>query len=139
LANETVYKPLTEDITPWIKAEILSKLESLYRTGMIDKEMHKFCVPPRNIELHNFISLKKINKNPMGIRPIVSSCSSITENISEYVDIWLQQPMRQLPSFIRDTTDFIQLVEKTILPEECILATIDASSLYHTQKANTQQ
>jgi len=47
LANETVYKPLTEDITPWIKAEILSKLESLYRTGMIDKEMHEFCVPPK--------------------------------------------------------------------------------------------
>jgi len=62
LANETVYKPLTEDITPWIKAEILSKLESLYRTGMIDKEMHKFCVLPRNIELHNFISLKKLTK-----------------------------------------------------------------------------
>jgi len=77
----------------------------------------------------------------MGIRPIVSSCSSITENISEYVDIWLQQPMRQLPSFIRDTTDFIQLVEKTILPEECILATIDVSSLYtnipHTEGKHT--
>jgi len=77
----------------------------------------------------------------MGIRPIVSSCSSITENISEYVDIWLQQPMRQLPSFIRDTTDFIQLVGKTILPEECILATIDVSSLYtnipHTEGKHT--
>jgi len=79
----------------------------------------------------------------MGIRPMVSSCSSITENVSEYVDIWHQQPMRQLPSFIRDTIDFIQLVEKAILPEECILATITVlmyvSSLYTTHRRQTHR
>jgi len=47
LANETVYKPLTEDITPWIKAEILSKLESLYRTGMIDKRNARILRAPQ--------------------------------------------------------------------------------------------
>ena len=49
--------------------------------------------------------------------------------------------MRQVPSSIRDTTDFIQLVEKTILPEECILATLAVSSLYtnipHTEGKHT--
>jgi len=48
----------------------------------------------------------------MGIRPIVSSCNSITENISEFVDIWLQPLMRDLPSFIKDS---IQL-HPTYLP-----------------------
>ena len=35
--------------------------------------------------------------------------------------------MRNLPSYIRDTTEFIETTE---LPKECILASIDVSSLY---------
>ena len=66
----------------------------------------------------------------MDIRPIVSSCNSITENISEFVDIWLQPLMRDLPSFIKDTTKFIWLIENTPLPDKCILASTDVSSLY---------
>jgi len=66
VANETVYKPLTEDITPWIKAEILSKLESRYRTGMIDEEMHEFCVPPKE---HRTSQLKKFTKTQWASGP----------------------------------------------------------------------
>ena len=66
----------------------------------------------------------------MGIRPIVSSVNSITENISQFVDIWLQPIMKSLPSFIKDTTDFINLIEITPINKECVLASIDVSSLY---------
>ena len=38
--------------------------------------------------------------------------------------------MRNLPSFIKDTTEFVNLVEQTQLPRNCILASIDVSSLY---------
>ena len=97
-----MYKPLDADITPMIKAEIDCKLESLCSAGMIDKEMKEFCMPPRNHRTSR-LYFRKIQKNPMGIRAIVSSCNSITENISEFVDIWLQPLMRDLPSFIKDT------------------------------------
>ena len=97
-----MYKPLDADITPTIKAEIDCKLESLCLAGMIDKEMKEFCMPPRNHRASRLYFLK-IQKNPMGIRPIVSSCSSITENISEFVDMWLQPLKRDLPSFIKDS------------------------------------
>ena len=130
LANDKVYKPLTRDITPDIKANISDKIETLYRTGMLDKEMRDFCMPPKNHRTSQLYFLKKIHKNPMGIRPIVSSVNSITENISQYVDIWLQPIMKKLPSYIKDTTEFINLVEKTPLPSGCILASIDVSSLY---------
>ena len=117
-------------VTPMIKAEIDCKLESLcLAAGMIDKEMKEFCMAPRNHRTSRLYFLK-IHKNPMGIRPIVSSCNSITENISEFVHIWLQPLMRDLPSFIKDTTEFIQLIENTPLPDKCILASTDVSSLY---------
>ena len=55
----------------------------------------------------------------------------MTENISEFVDIWLQPLMRDLPSFIKDT-EFIRLIENTPLPDKCILASIDVSSSLYT-------
>ena len=66
----------------------------------------------------------------MGIRPIVSSCNSITEPISQFVDRWLQPHVKKLPSYLKDTTDFLNLIETTTLSEECLLASIDVSSLY---------
>ena len=66
----------------------------------------------------------------MGIRPIVSSCNSITESISQFVDRWLQPHVTKLPSYLKDSTEFIHLIETTKLPTNCFLASIDVSSLY---------
>ena len=66
----------------------------------------------------------------MGIWPIVSSCDSITEKISQFVDKWLQPYVRNLTSYVKDTTEFINQIEATQLPTNCKLASIDVSSLY---------
>ena len=67
----------------------------------------------------------------MGIRPIVSSCDSITEKISQFVDRWLQPYVTSLPSYyIKDTTEFINQIEQLKPPTNCKLASIDISSLY---------
>lgn len=66
----------------------------------------------------------------MGIRPIVSSCNSITEPMSQFVDRWLQPRIKHLPSYLKDSTEFLKLIEITKLPPNCVLASIDISSLY---------
>ena len=38
--------------------------------------------------------------------------------------------MKILTSFIRDTTDFINIIEATIIPDGCFLCSIDVTSLY---------
>ena len=58
----------------------------------------------------------------MGIRPIVSTCNSITGPISQFVD--------NLPLYLKDSTQFINLIESQTLPKNCLLASIDVSSLY---------
>ena len=75
----------------------------------------------------------------MGIRPIVSSCESITERISQFVDKWLQpyMYMKNLPSYIKDTIEFINHIEATKLPTHCKLASIEHHhyiQTYHTKK-----
>ena len=86
--------------------------------------------PPEDYRTSQLYFLKKIHKNPMGIRPIVSSVNSVTENISNFVDFWLQPLVKQLLSFIKDTQDFVTLVTTTKIPQHSILASTDVSSLY---------
>ena len=43
---------------------------------------------------------------PMGIRPIVSNCNSISEPISKFVDKWLLPFVKSLHSYLKDSTEF---------------------------------
>ena len=56
-------------------------------------------------------------KLPIGYpgRPIVSACNSSTDNISKYVDYVLKPLMQSLPSYVKDTTDFIQKLKSAKL------------------------
>ena len=74
--------------------------------------------------------LKKIHKNPPTARPIVSGCDGPTERISAYLHHWLHPLAKSLRSYIKDTKEFIKYIESTKLPNDCILCTLDVSSLY---------
>ena len=52
----------------------------------------------------------------MGIRPIVSSCNSITKPISQFIDWWLQPHVKNLPSYLKDSTELLKLIETTNYP-----------------------
>ena len=93
-------------------------------------QMVTYCKPPNNHRTAQLYFLKQIHKNPMGIRPIVSSVNSITENMSKFVDHWLQPIVKQLPSYIKDTTTFANLITQTTVPIDCKLVSIDVLSLY---------
>ena len=95
-------------------------------------QMVTFCKPPSDHRTSKLYFLKKIHKNLRGIRPIVSSVNSITENISKFVDYWLQPIVKQLPFYIKDTTTFANFITQTPVPPDCKLVSIDASSLYVT-------
>ena len=130
LSDTSIYKPLSEDISPTLKQNILWRLQLLKTNCLIKQTWHDFCKPPEKSRTSRLYFMKKIHKNPMGIRPIVSSCNSITELISQFVDKWLQPFVKELPSYLKDSTEFIKLVEGTPLPASSILASIDVSSLY---------
>ena len=66
----------------------------------------------------------------MGIRPIVSSCESPTENISQFVYYWLQPIMKNLPSCLKDTSHLIGKLKQIFIEPNTILVTVDVKSLY---------
>ena len=77
-----------------------------------------------------FYTLTKIHKpTPVG-RPIISGCDGPTERISAFVDHLLQPIAEIQPSYLKDTTDFINFVEKTKLPPNTIFVSMDVTRLY---------
>ena len=74
-----------------------------------------------------FYTLTKIHKpTPVG-RPIISGCSGPTERISAFVD-HLIQPIAQLQaSYLKDTTDFINFIERIKLPKSAIHVSMDVT------------
>ena len=72
----------------------------------------------------------KIHKpKPVG-RPIISGCEGPTERISSFVDSVLQPVTKVQKSYLKDTTEFINFIEGTKVPENIFLVSMDITSLY---------
>ena len=69
---------------------------------------------------------------PLGYpgRPVDSGCGSLTENISAYIDSILKPHMESLPSYVKDTSDFITKIHSLKgIPQSAFLVTLDVTSL----------
>ena len=78
-----------------------------------------------------FYLLPKIHKAGNPGRPIVSANGHPTEKISEFVDLHLQPHVNSLPSYLKDTTDYLRkLQESGPIPPETLLVSLDVTSLY---------
>ena len=83
--------------------------------------------PPR---IPIFYTLTKIHKpKPVG-KLIISRCEVPTERISSFVDRLLQPIAQRQKSYIKDTTDLINFVERTKMHQDTILVSMDVASLY---------
>jgi hypothetical protein len=61
------------------------------------------------------------------LRGIINGQHTTTENIAEFIESELNENIKQLPSYIKDTTDFlnkIQSIEQP-LPPEAIMFCLD--------------
>ena len=61
----------------------------------------------------------------------MSACGSLTENVSAFLDGILKPHMEPLPSYIKDTTDFITKIRQLPpLSKDSFLVILDVGSLY---------
>ena len=82
-------------------------------------------------DINDIITLAKDLKIFQPGRPIISVIGSLTENISCFIESILQRLMQFIPSYIKDTTEFInKLASVKTIPPEVLLVTMDVTSLY---------
>ena len=125
LNDITTYKLLTGNPTKHICKQINTILYDYYKKYYLTKNMYTFCLLPKHVRFARIYFLKKIHNNSIGIRPNVSSYESPTENISQFVDYWLQPHTKLLQSYLKDTNQFISKIEQF-----STMVTINVKSLY---------
>ena len=130
LSDPDTYMELDGDRTTEITTTVKRTLQLLKTYGLLSPKMVNFCQPPPTPRTALIYFLKKIHKNPMGIRPIVSTVNSPTANISEFLDFYLQPIMKQLPAYLKDTTQFINEIADIKTRADTWLVTVDVKALY---------
>ena len=79
----------------------------------------------------------KIHKEGKPDRPVASSIKCHTAIISKYVEYQLQHIVKEIPSYVKYTQDFLKKLKKLKdIPRESLLVTLDVNSLFkNIQKA----
>ena len=131
LSNREHYKPLQKPMAKERLQRIKELITQLHENKFIDDMTKKWLSQTRNRpRIPVFYTLTKINKpSPVG-RPIISGCECPTERLSNFVDKLLQPIAQQQRSYLKDTTNFINFIERTKVPPHTILVSMDVTSLY---------
>ena len=130
LNNTDNYKQLQNDPTSTHAELVNTTIERFKKESLLSESIAEGLksIDPRTPK---FYMLPKIHKEDNPGRPVVSSVNCHTSNISKYVDYHLQPIVNQIPSYVKDTTDFLQKLDAVNnIPEDSLLVTLDVKSLY---------
>ena len=86
--------------------EVKDILSRLQKSGVITENMATYAFPV-DLKPARFYILPKVHNSGCPGRPIVSAVGSPTEGLSELVDNFVQPFVPNIPSYIRDTQDFL--------------------------------
>lgn len=133
LEDRNFYKKLPKDPTKECMSGVYGKLQHWLDRGEINKQEFGFMKNDFPV-IPVIYTLPKVHKSqvtPLMGRPIVSGIGSLTANVSTFVDYHIKPLVCSLPSYTRDSIDFITKLKRLTLPATGILlATFDVSSLY---------
>ncbi|XP_075438932.1 uncharacterized protein LOC142481350 [Ascaphus truei] len=135
LSDDITYARLKTNPHKEFCIEFLTLLDKGSTTGVLNEKEYdylniKFPVMPI------FYFLPKIHKDikaPPG-RPIISGIGSLTLRLSEYIDGFLQPYVAEMRSYLRDTTQILNVLEQVIWQDDYKICTCDVTSLYTSIK-----
>uniref|UniRef100_A0A673J4A7 Uncharacterized protein n=1 Tax=Sinocyclocheilus rhinocerous TaxID=307959 RepID=A0A673J4A7_9TELE len=107
LGDSSCYKKLMFNPTINYKSQI----DRMLKSGVVEKwitEQESKWLTNHHPVVPVLYALPKIHKSIVDppYQPIVSGTGSLTEKLSIFIDYYLQPLVKQLPSYLRDTTDF---------------------------------
>ena len=108
-------------------------LDPLVHKGYLSLANRKYLVVSKP-RLGKFYLLPKIHKRLENVpgRPVISNCGTATERISEFLDFHIQPLVCNVPSVIKDTSDYLQKLEGLHGTHSiyCYVCIIDVICLY---------
>ena len=129
LLSQNTYRSIQWDPINTIKNKLINILKRVKSQTGLNNQTYKAmyptgCVPPK------FYGLPKIHKLDTPLRPIVSSCGSVTYGVAKELAKILKPLVGKSPHHINSTQDFVEQVRHiTLVPGEC-LSSYDVSALF---------
>ena len=108
---------------------VKNTLDKAKAKELIDEDIYKILYRS-NPGTSNLYLLPKIHKANNPGRPIINSVGSLTETLSAFVDEILRKYYKQVKSYVKDTTHFLQLTKELRVEAKEYLCTVDVTALY---------
>ena len=129
LLNQNTYKVISKDPTNTIKNKLINILKGIKTKSGLGINTYKSmyptgCVPPK------FYGLPKIHKPDTPLRPIVSSCGSVTYGVAKELAKILKPLVGKSPHHINSTQDFVEQAKHFKLEAGECLSSYDVSALF---------
>lgn len=116
-------KALIRMITTWHAKAIRKHIDK-------QKQLKIVLHHTKNCTTNKFYGMAKIHKNPMGLRPIVTSCNGPFHGLSKWIDFQLQPIVRSTKSFLQSSDELLPLLRDIRLHDHTTFQTWDATALY---------
>lgn len=129
--DNSTYKEVPTDLTRKIENKVKKLANDMFKRGSITREMKQYLVNS-DVKFGKLQANPKIHKNDVPLRTIVNGGKHPTANMAEIVEHELAEHVRTLPSYIQDTTDFLNKLSSITqpLPPNCIMFCMDVKALY---------
>jgi len=132
---------LTDSYTQLSKNEATTRMESIKSTleNIFQTNQHLLSKPEityfkrsfaTRFRLPIFYGLPKVHKNPISLRPVVSSSNSLLSVFSIWLDYRMKDLLPLVDSYLKDSTTLINELKNIKLPETARIFTADAKSMY---------
>ena len=118
-------------MTQTVDNKVKKLVKDLHKKGFIDDMVKQYMMP--NIAEQGKVKANpKIHKTNIPLRTIISSINHPTAKLAEVAEHELDEWVKDLPTYIQDTTHFLNRLEqiKKTLPQKYIMFTMDVRKLY---------
>jgi hypothetical protein len=129
LTDGNTYKRLTKDPTPSYRNQLVSVLQSLRDSGAIDVPTYRRLYPTSS-DVPKFYGLPKIHKITCPLRPIVSSCGSITYNSAKFVADILSPLVGTTDRHLKNSADLVDKLSNIQVSDDECLVSYDVTALF---------
>ena len=131
LKDNHTYTEIDKDITTKIEDKIKNLIETMYKLKLITKYLKDYLMP-KDTQPGKVQGNPKIYKKNHLFRTIMNVSNHATEKMAKVVEQEVSENVRNLNTYIKDTTDFRQKLNNISQPQpsETIMFCLDAKALY---------
>jgi len=130
MSDSATYEEVPGDRTRSVQNKVKKVVDTLDKKGSIDNDLGRYMTGYEGTS-GKLQGNPKLHKPGMPLRTIVSGRNHPTEKMAEIVEE-LREHVTSLPSYIRDTTDFLNKIKNIPkpLPEGTLIFCMDVKALY---------